>query len=382
MTASGILWYHKTQRPYIPPDFLDGINLLLDQQHDKAIKAFVDLFEVNADTIEIHIVLGGLFRQKGEFDKAIDIHQNIIERYRSNNPYRIRAMFELAKDYYHAGLLGHAEEVLQRLVSSKDKNIAQESSRYLLMLYEAEKNWEQAINLGRKIMTSDKKNKAYKQRITHYYCEMAQLALDKDNELHARHLIGQAKNFIAESFRVTLLLGDIERASNNTNQAMQYYERALHNYPKQAMIVLPRLLALLQDGSAQEVCAYIKRLNPKIKTSSYMLEYAHALMKAGQDHEAERLLTDILAKKQVCMPLLGLILENKLQQVDQNSKEKEFFLNIMSAINIDNAKRYAYSCLNCAFESHQHYWCCPSCRSWDTCIPLDLISEPEHKEAA
>ena len=284
-----IVWYRKTRQLYIPPDFLDGINFLLDQQHDKAIKAFVDLFEINANTIEIHIVLGGLFRQKGEFDKAIDIHQNIIDRCR-NDHYRVRALFELGKDYYHAGLLGHAEDVLERLLASKDKNIAHESSRYLLMLYEAEKNWEQAINLGRKIMARDKKSKAYHRRITHYYCEMAQLALDKGNESRSRQLIAQAESFTRKSFRIILLRGDIEHASRNSGKAMQYYERAFHDYSQQAMIILPRLTALLKHGSAEEVCAYIERLNPKVKTSSYLLEYAHALIKGGEESRSRKLI--------------------------------------------------------------------------------------------
>ena len=377
-----IHWYQKTHRPRIPPDFLDSINLLLDQQHDKAIKSFVDLFEVNASTIEIHIILGGLLRQKGEFDKAIDIHQNIIDHYRSDNPYRLRAWLELAKDYYYAGLLGHAEEVLQRLVNNKDKNIAQKSCYYLLMLYETEKNWEKAINLGRKMLSTEKENKSYKRRITHYYCEVAQIALNKGNEPHCRRLITQAESFVKDNVRIALLRGDLEQLSGNSRKTREHYERAFRDYPRHAMIILPKLMGLLHNSSAKGVCSYIEQLNPRVKTSSYLLEYAHALIRAGREPEAENLLSGVLAKKKACMPLLGLILKNKLQHIDRDSREREFLSSVLSAINIDSAERCAYACLNCAFESHQHYWCCPSCRLWDSCVPADVVFSEEEAGAS
>ena len=96
-------------------DYFQGINYLLNEQPDKAIEVFIKLIEVDSETVETHLALGNLYRRRGDVDRAIRIHQNLIARESLNVSQRTEALLELGQDYMSAGLLDRAEDLFSEL---------------------------------------------------------------------------------------------------------------------------------------------------------------------------------------------------------------------------------------------------------------------------
>ncbi len=176
-------WYggykHKSsaaQKPnFLPRDYFIGLKYLIDEQPDKAVDIFIKMLEVNSDTVETHLALGGLFRRRGEVNRAIRIHQNLIARPQLVKGQRVQALSELAQDYMRAGVLDRAENLFLELLELDKGNEA--NFRYLLHIYEQQKDWEQAITIARKLHNMQP-------AIAHYYCELGDhkkaLLMDKN----------------------------------------------------------------------------------------------------------------------------------------------------------------------------------------------------------
>ena len=94
---------HRLSRNYVA-----GINFLLSEQPDKAVDLFIEMLQVDEETLETHLALGNLFRQRGEVERAIRIHQNLVARPHLTYEQRNLAMLELARDFIAAGLLDRA----------------------------------------------------------------------------------------------------------------------------------------------------------------------------------------------------------------------------------------------------------------------------------
>lgn len=156
----------------IPLDYLKGLNLLLDEQPDKAIDLFIQMLEVNNDTVETHLALGSLFRRRGEVDRAIRIHQNLIARPTLLPAQRAHALFELGQDYMKAGLFDRAETLFGELVESIPHS--EQALEYLLDIYQQEKDWANAIKIAQRIGV--KTGKTFAPLISHFYCEQAEVA--------------------------------------------------------------------------------------------------------------------------------------------------------------------------------------------------------------
>src|SRR6185369_9565946 len=147
----------------LPSSYFKGLNFLLNEQPDKAIEAFIEVVKVDPETIELHFALGSLFRRRGEYDRAIRMHQNLLERANLAEDQRVIALAELGQDYLKAGILDRAEEVFQKLEQSPQAGAAR---RYLLEIYEQEKDWSRAISMTRDVETDPR-------ALAQYQCEIA-----------------------------------------------------------------------------------------------------------------------------------------------------------------------------------------------------------------
>ena len=170
--VSAILFYisvksfYKKKKDSIPLEYLQSMNYLLSEQHDKALDKFMSMVGLNQDTAETHIILGNLFWNRGEDDRAIRIHQNLIARPELKPDFKNECSLELAKDFLKAGFLDRAELILSRLSSEVDSPA--EILNYLKEIYESEKDWKKAIEITTKIQSINKKD--YSDILSHYYC--------------------------------------------------------------------------------------------------------------------------------------------------------------------------------------------------------------------
>ncbi len=152
----------------LPASYFKGLNFLLNEQPDKAIEAFIEVVKVEPQTIELHFALGSLFRRRGEVERAIRMHQNLVERADLPQQQKLDALYELAQDYLKAGLLDRAEELFAKL---KGTSHAESALKYLLEIFEQEKDWQKAVDIAQQleILTGQ----SHQKEIANFYCEMA-----------------------------------------------------------------------------------------------------------------------------------------------------------------------------------------------------------------
>jgi len=197
-----------------------GINYLLNEEPDKATEVLVQLVEVNPDTVELHLALGSLFRRRGEVDRAIRVHQNIVSRSRLSDKLRHQATLELARDYYKAGLLDRAEQLFNRLLEQRvDEPVV---CQHLVDIYQQEREWAKAIDSAQRILSSDPAH--WKMRIAHYHCELGDLALAQGDYAQALVDAEQAGCVDEDCVRAHLLKAAAWQYAGNFQAAIDAYE--------------------------------------------------------------------------------------------------------------------------------------------------------------
>lgn len=370
LAVVGWLGYHlfkqrKKTSPLIPKGYVNQLNNLLAQRHNKAVDTFIDLFAVNADTVETHIMFGNLFRQRGETEKAIRIHQNVINKTVLESYHCAEAMLELARDYFDAGLYDRAERLLRDAMSLRKVPIQVEVCHQLIRLYEIEKNWLEAIAVAgklQKLMSTAVQNN----HIAHYYCELAEEAIAAGNYYGAEQHLAKAKLYDNQLLRANILLGDIALRQKRLTQARQYYERAFDKYTAFAQFILPKMLQTL-DLSNDHFVAYLKKLRKHTNNEIYVNLYFQELIKTKRTDEIEAFFTALADDGQFPIASLASLLQH---EVDVNKIDRaDLVTRIIRVLQNHLHQVYLYKCAHCGFESEKLYWQCPSCRYWDTQDP-------------
>ncbi len=365
----------KTGRD-IPPEYLRGLGFLIDQRHDKATDIFIKLFEVDSNTVETHLVLGNLFRQKGEVEKAIRIHQNIIARPRLSDYHRSQALLELGRDYFSAGLLDRAEKFFNHVLSMKVEQVRLEAYFHLVSIYEMEKSWEQAIESAEKLRR--RSVSGYNHRVSHYYCELAEQAMQREDYAGARKLLAKAKSSAGASLRVAVLAGDLDLEYGEVAAAERHYVTAFEKHPEYAKFLLPKMRKALTRLGASEFPNYLKKIEPKVASTSYLMAYCEALIDAGRTREVDALFSELIAQRRVPLPVVRLYLE---YQARTSVSDKTLITSVIQGLLANERTHHSYQCSNCGFEAHRLYWQCPSCRRWGTAQPRDVVGAAPDDEA-
>jgi lipopolysaccharide biosynthesis regulator YciM len=200
--------------------YAQGINYLLNEEPDKATEVLVRLVEVDPDTVELHLALGSLFRRRGEVDRAIRVHQNIIARSRLSAPLRQQATLELARDYYKAGLLDRAEQLFNQLLADGVNEPV--ACQYLVDIYQQEKEWAKAIEAAEQLVSTDPGY--WKTRIAHYHCELGDVALVEGDYARALVEAERARCVDGACVRALLLKASAYQHAGDFQAAIDAYE--------------------------------------------------------------------------------------------------------------------------------------------------------------
>ncbi len=203
--------------------YLLGLNYLLNEQADKAVDTFIKILEVDTETVETHLALGVLFRRRGEIDRAIRLHQNLIARPQLPKAQRIQALLALGQDYYYGGLLDRAERLFFEIANEDNEaEYAKVALRYLLEIYQQQKRWDVAIKKAKKI---SKWESYIVKNIAHYYCELALKELkNKTSTKEVITLLNHALKYDAKCVRANLIKGEIAVKSEKWEDAIQLYQ--------------------------------------------------------------------------------------------------------------------------------------------------------------
>ncbi|MCG9712186.1 lipopolysaccharide assembly protein LapB [Shewanella insulae] len=365
--AAGYGWYmgrrsirHKqnSKRKQLSRDYFTGLNFLLSNESDKAVDLFISMLDVDDDTIDTHLSLGSLFRKRGEVDRSIRIHQNLIARPTLTTEQRDIAMMELGKDYLAAGFYDRAEEIFLNLVRQEDHS--EEAEDQLIAIYQVTKDWQKAIDIIKSLKR--KRQQSLKHLQAHLYCELADEA--GDSELKLRHL-AQAIKQDAQCGRAMLTSAKLFLAQQEFVRAKEMLCRL-----KDADIELfPEALAIAKEvyQSTDDLGAYRELLREALEQgagASVAITLAQQMIAQGETQDAEKLILDGLYRHPT-MKSFQHLMKMQIQHAEDGQAKQS--LNMLAELVEQQIKfRPSYRCLECGFPSHTLYWHCPSCKSWGT----------------
>jgi lipopolysaccharide assembly protein B len=356
----------------MPEEYFAGLNYLINEQPDKAVDAFVKVIAVNSDTVEMHLSLGNLFRRRGEVDRAIRVHQNLIARPQLTKEQRSYALSELAQDYLRAGVLDRAERLFLELVEMGKSDIA--NYNFLLSIYEKQKDWRQAIAMAQKL-TSVSRGKMWTP-IAYYYCELAEEALDQG-------LIDQAEVYLKKALvqdrncaRASIMLGNLAVKGAHYKTAIHFYRQV----QKQDSDFLPEVVPQLancyeQLGKIEEFFTFVK----VALQESYSGSLALALVKYIDRYYGAKATIDFIATQHSANQHVASlrVLEYLLHLCINNAGSTEMSVQVQSNVALArqllvsflNNKPYC-RCSNCGLGTKRIYWQCPGCMRWATLKPI------------
>jgi lipopolysaccharide biosynthesis regulator YciM len=347
----------------LPRSYFKGLNFLLNEQPDKAIESFIEVVKVDPETIELHFALGSLFRRRGEYDRAIRMHQNLIERPDLGAEQKTNALFELAQDYLKAGILDRAEELFGRLERGPHATAAR---RYLMEISQQEKQWQKSIEMARRLEADSGESRA--KEISQFQCELAATEAMHSRPQAARKLLEAALEANRKSVRASVQLGDLERSAGNLEQAIEHWKRVETQNPAYLALAAQRLLdAHREAGRLEEgltlLTGYLERY-PSLDLLDTVFQYT--LEAKGAD-AAYKLVRDELRRNPT---LLGLDRLLEAQIVADTHPERRRDLELVRNLVHSHTRRLArYRCENCGFKARQFYWHCPACGGWESYPP-------------
>ena len=346
----------------LPMSYFKGLNFLLNEQPDKAIEAFIEVVKVDPQTVELHFALGSLFRRRGELERAIRMHQNLVERPDLGQEQKLVALFELAQDYLKAGLLDRAEELFLKLEGTAH---AEPALKFLLEIYQQEKDWQKAIGIAEKLETVT--GRSHQKEIANFYCEIAGSELMHSRPERARPYLEQALAHHRLCVRANVLLGDVELAVGNTDAAVQAWKRIETQNPLFLALVAERIYNVYdKEGRPDEGLHLLRGYLDKYTSLDALNVVFQATLERQGAEPAYRLVRDELRRTPT---LLGLDKLLEAQLVEAPIHRRRDLELIRGLVNQHTQGLAMYRCDNCGFRARQYYWHCPACSAWETYSP-------------
>ena len=359
----------------LPGQYYKGLNYLLDGRPDGAVDAFINALEVNTETLETHIALGNLLRKRGEVDRAIRIHQNLLARPSLPRQQVHQAHLELARDYISAGLFDRAERLLLDLVKDSPEQ-RRASQRHLLEIFQSQREWANAIEvatalLPRKSLLSQTgpvplgaNRQPVAVALAHYHCELAAELLKQGNIQSARKELQQALVHDRLCVRASLMLGELECQAGNYPQAIKALRKVRQQDPDYIPETIPTLQeAYRQLGEEQTLRQYLEECLQSNPAAPLVLAVAEDIRGSSGDAAAATFLSTQLAKYPSLRGLSRLIslqMDNTEGQIRDNLSLLERLVERLLA------ERPTYRCSHCGFAGRQLHWFCPGCKHWGT----------------
>ncbi|AHN26492.1 lipopolysaccharide assembly protein LapB [Gilliamella apicola] len=346
-------------------EYVDGLNFLLSNQKDKAVDLFLDMLKEDEGTLEAHLTLGNLFRSRGEIDRAIRIHQALLESSSLTFEQRLLAIQQLGRDYMGAGLYDRAEEMFLQLIDEED--FQQSALQQLIIIYQSTSEWINAINIATKLVKLG--NEKYKIYIAQFYCELASLAIANDDLDKAYNLLQKSSAADPNCARTSLMLGRILIVQNRTEEAIE------------------SLKQILQQDKAfiGEALPILNECYNKLDKQDEFQQFLQLCVDKDTGNVAELMLADLIEKQNGLDSAQNYMYRELLKHPNlkgfyrlmdyhvadaEQGKAKESLLLLRNMVGEQIKIVPNYRCQKCGFTVNTIYWLCPACRSWSTIKPV------------
>lgn len=353
-------------------DYIKGLNFLLNEEPDKAVDLFIKMLEVDSDTVETHLALGNLFRRRGEVDRAIRIHQNLIARPKLETAYRLQSLLALAQDYLSAGVLDRSERLFLELIDLSQH--VEISLKSLLTIYEQEKDWKKAIKSAKELANKCKLNMSL--QIAQYYCELAEIAYKEKQYDIAIKLSKQALTNNNSCARANIILG-------RTYSSSKQYRQALNE-----LLAIKKQSPDFYSEAVETIASIYIAQKKKTKLIQFLNDALHEFPKMPVALELANSLPELTGQSQYLQMLKQQVKQHPsiaglnhliLLQLEDCHPDAKEDLDILHGLAQRLQAEYPdYQCTSCGFCAKHMHWQCPSCKQWDTVKP-SFLTEDENE---
>jgi len=348
----------------IHPEYFKGLNFVLNEQPDKAIEVFIRMLEVDSETVETHLALGNLFRRRGEVDRAIRIHQNLIARPTLDREQRAMALLELGMDYMRSGLLDRAEGLFKELVETGSHSIQAYSE--LLEIYQQEKEWDNAISIARKLELVS--GKSLGPVIAQFYCEKAYNDLSQGDIKQARDCIRRALNIDGECVRASMIEAEIAMDEGRLKQALKAYKRVEVQDPEYIPeVIYPLLECYRKLDKVDEFMEFLRNIVDKHGGITPLLMLSGLIEEKQSEEEAIKYISAELRKRPTVKGVDRMI-EYALSRAEGEARESLTMIKDLTSKLLE--KHAMYKCVRCGFDAKSLHWQCPGCKNWNSVKPV------------
>jgi lipopolysaccharide biosynthesis regulator YciM len=345
-------------------DYFKGLNYLLNEQPDKAIEVFIRMVEVDSETVETHLALGNLYRRRGEVDRAIRIHQNLIARPTLRRDQRTQALLELGEDYMKAGLFDRAENLFQELIELGEHR--ERALSHLVDIYQQEQDWDQAISTCRRL--EEVTGRSMRDVVAQYHCELAARAMQEKDRSRAMQMIKRALSFDRNCVRASILLGQLESERGDCRSALRAYKRVAEQDVEFVSEVLEPLRACCASlGTPEAFGDFLRGVLQEYNGISAMLALAEEIRRDQGEAAAVDFVIEQLLRRPSVRGLNWLI-ELSLEHSSGEARDNLLILRDLTAQLLQG--KPIYECKRCGFTGKSLHWQCPSCKSWNTVKPI------------
>ncbi|MEN1929356.1 lipopolysaccharide assembly protein LapB [Luteimonas sp. MJ250] len=343
--------------------YFRGLNYLLNEQPDKAIELFLHIAELDKETFETQVALGHLFRRRGEVDRAIRLHQGLVQRPDLNDQQKVQALLALGEDYMRSGLLDRAETVFTELAAIDQR--APQALRHLIDIYQAERDWPKAIENATRYeqVTGEPMGKL----IGQFECELAERLRAGGDRDSARQAVVRAYAADSTSVRAGMLEGRLELDAGNDAAAIRAYERAARHDPDYLPEILPPLRSAYERvGDSPGARAFLTEMSEHYRGVAPVLALTRLVEAEEGVPAARRFLAEQLKDRPSVRGEAALI-DLTLAEGGHEATTLQDLRHITDQLLVRNP---AYRCNRCGFGARSHHWQCPSCKEWGSIKPL------------
>ena len=346
-------------------DYVAGVNFLLSNQQDKAVDLFLDMLKEDTGTVEAHLTLGNLFRSRGEVDRAIRIHQRLMESASLTYDQRLLAVQQLGRDYMAAGLYDRAEDMFKQLVDETDFRLG--ALQQLLQIYQATSDWQSAIEVAERLVKLGKEK--HRGEIANFWCELALQQMAANDLDKAMALLKKGAAADRNSARVSIMMGRVWMEKGDYAKAVESLERVIDQDKELVGETLEMLQTCYQQlGKADEWEVFLRRCVEENAGATAELMLAQILEQREGVEAAQNYVTRQL-ERHPTMRVFHKLMDYHLNEAEEGrAKESLGVLRNMVGEQVRSKPRYR--CQKCGFTAHTLYWHCPSCRSWATIKPI------------
>lgn len=346
-------------------DYVAGMNFLLSNQQDKAVDLFLDMLKEDTGTVEAHLTLGNLFRSRGEVDRAIRIHQTLMESASLTYDQRLLAIQQLGKDYMAAGLYDRAEDMFSQLVDETEFRIG--AMQQLLQIYQATSDWQKAIEVAERLVKLGKEN--HRLEIAHFWCELALLQMGNGDMDKAMALLRKGASADSSSARISIMMGRVWMSKGDYGKAVECLQRVIDQDRELVSETLEMLQTCYHElGREAEWEHFLRRAVEENTGATAELMLAQ-LLEQRQGVDAAQTYVTRQLQQHPTMRVFHKLMDYHLSEAEEG-RAKESLGVLRDMVGEQVCSKPRYRCSKCGFTAYTLYWHCPSCRAWSTVKPI------------